>query len=332
MRSSQSMEWEPDDDPDCARYDHAAEVWKRLDDMVGRIGSIRQRGQWVPKQGSKSRGVTAEHGHAHSMVPSWSTLLAMLPDARRTMSMEGSELDDVASDVFTISDYCDAADTEAVFDMSGPLVASRSITAVTPANTPLLCHESLQRSGRVSHRRESADDVVTEIDFAPRSPHLSAIDEQPTPRCQAQDFTPKPGRGTLERQWSMYRLDSQVVHALRSLGESTSPELDSVLALALSSPSTAAKGGCLQRSPSVQDAPVWAEEGAGLGLGLQVGMPESSTYSLPVSEPRWLKGKGRSGLRVEAEMVQVTCLDTGEKHELGLADLARDGSFCSESQ
>ncbi|EIW70576.1 hypothetical protein TREMEDRAFT_61080 [Tremella mesenterica DSM 1558] len=415
------LQWEPDTDPDAVGYDPAVEVWKKLEGLVGRKPSVRERGRWVvrpsrsmkqevtesPESGfhretdEESVGVGEQRDDISSSRASSASGMKVLSavddlpvvrmvSSRRTgglipgeseeerrsgrkvvggesvgmIEKKGERIEeDSYIESFSISDYCENTDTEVIFDMTAPLVSSLSAVASTPANTPCLHRESLQRVNKVMKRRDEKikEGIIDEISFATSISPLSVIQAQNTPlplipsvfsaaSSPLTSMTPPNDRGmsstrlkhnpeclqapitetnegeigkkvlsekkSLRRKaWNMFKLDSPIIKALRRLDHDSTPDLDQALRAVdnrkiISSRSSVSQGG--------------SDKPPNLGLGLGMNMSSKSTYSLPVIEPRWLRFlKGKE----DEELVQVTDLDTGEKHELGLKELEQRGSF-----
>lgn len=190
---------------------------------------------------------------------------------------------------FSVSAYLEfgSQEDEAIFDMAAPLVTSASSSAATPANTPCLRKETLQRTSRVVRKKSYDDDT-------PRPDSRSISSFQSTPTSPLRD----------SKLASLYQLDSHIISALEALqGDSDSPALD--LALGLTDEHTR----CV--SPEVE---------AGLGLGMHLRSDSiyglSTVSSLPIGQrpaSTWFDD--------EDEILQITDLDTGVVRDIRMGDI-----------
>lgn len=135
-----ALTWLPD--PESLTPDPAEELWRRLEIKMGRRlrgPSLRDRGRWVVKMEKQASDFSVS---------------AYLGFGDDTTVSEGE------------SDGYEAG--EAIFDIAAPLVTSLSSTAATPANTPCLRRETLQRATRV-RRKRSEDEGI------PRSANINRL-------------------------------------------------------------------------------------------------------------------------------------------------------------
>lgn len=291
--------WQPDPESSGRSVSDPAEnLWKEIElrmggrqrSDIGKEGRKDERGQWVLAQRQRAERSAARverDAPAPTMEKAESefTVSAYFhPDFDR--DGDGDEqTPQPQAHPGTGAGAANLSDT-ALFDMSAPLVHSRSSHAATPANTPCLRAETLRRAPRVAKKGSSSG-------RSSGSERSNSSDSLSSQTSGSTDPHPRP----------MYKLDSHVVAALEALshsyegddGEWNSDKLD--LALSLSGSPSASSGYGYQE-------PIAGEGGLGLGLHIR----HDSVYSLQTTSPtpRPTRGATRRG-----RSVQVTDLDTG---------------------
>lgn len=296
-----TLTWEPD--PESSGIDPAEEVWKRLEVKMGRQlrpASIKDRGRWV----AKAIEVDREDNGMYRQESDFSISAYCLPEDE---------------EIVEIMEF--GGEGTALFDMTAPLVPSVSTSADTPANTPCIRRETLQRTRHIRRRdgsssasmsRSTSSDSRSDADYG----SSMTTEQSNSVKSLAEDN----GR--------MYRLDSHIVSALNALqGGFDSPMLDFALGLDTHKPMLMEDD-----DPEVY-LDYLRDDGAG-GLGLGIPLKNDSIYHLPTLSPSTrhtkalslpnLKGFQKRPSREfvdEDDVLRVKDLDTGLIRALSMGEL-----------
>lgn len=350
-----TLVWQPDPESTSAAPDPAENLWKEIECKLNKRNPTKaKRGQWVltpkvpaPGGASSSKAIQprpeptlvakqlayqngrsgqdgGRGGYVDGDIRRWET--------ENDGAGVGVEMERAESE-FTVSAYFDpdlttprvrsspptnafVREGTALFDMSAPLIYSKSRESATPANTPQIRPETIRRAPRVGgHSAQSSSMSL----LGSRSRSRTQMGLHPSSRTQSrtgstdhgldivrEKSVPESVPGSGSDGVGIYRLDSHVVAALQALGGATPGE---ALDMALSSSGSGSGSGSYAtaataiastrsdsngstgsmpsmgsrstRSTGVESDDLANGSGSGeMGLGMGMGMRLDSIYSL----------------------------------------------------